>query len=79
MMVARKLPPEVCFALQSDTWRRLTLGTWDWDDRTGSIWNRVTDSVGRKDAFFATGNMYEQLFCTAPRKNVRIDNLSASF
>jgi hypothetical protein len=79
LKVARKLPPEVAFGLQADTWRRLTLGTWDWDDRTGSIWNRVTDSVGRKDAFFATGNMYEQLFCVAPRKNVRIDNLDASF
>ena len=79
MMVARKLPPEVVFCLQSDTWRRLTLGTWDWDDRTGSIWNRVIDSIGRKDAFFATGNMYEQLFCTHPRKNVRIDNLDSSF
>ncbi len=79
MKVARKLPPEVCFALQADTWRRLTLGTWDWDDRTGSIWNRVIDAVGRKDAFFAAGNMYEQLFCTAPRKNVRIDNLNAAF
>jgi len=79
LKVARKLPPEVVFGLQADTWRRLTLGTWDWDDRTGSIWNRVIDSVGRKDAFFATGNMYEQLFCVAPRKNVRIDNLDASF
>jgi hypothetical protein len=79
LKVARKLPPEVAFGLQADTWRRLTLGTWDWDDRTGSIWNRVTDSVGRKDAFYATGNMYEQLFCIAPRKNVRIDNLDASF
>ena len=79
MKVARKLPPEVAFGLQADTWRRLTLGTWEWDDKTGSIWNRVTDSIGRKDAFFATGVMYEQLFCTAPRKNVRIDNLSAAF
>ena len=79
LKVARKLPPEVVFALQADTWRRITLGTWDWDDRTGSIWNRVIDSIGRKDAFFATGNMYEQLFCVAPRKNVRIDNLDASF
>lgn len=79
LKVARKLPPEVTFALQADTWRRLTLGTWDWDDRTGSIWNRVTDAVGRKDAFYATGNMYEQLLCIAPRKNVRIDNLNAAF
>jgi len=79
LKVARKLPPEVCFALQNDTWKRLTLNSWEWDDRTGSIWNRVTDATGRKDAFYATGVMYENLFCHAPRKNVRIDNLSASF
>jgi len=79
LKVSRKLPPEVTFALQNDTWRRLTLNTWEWDDRTGSIWNRVTDATGRKDAFYATGVMYEQLFCTAPRKNVRIDGLNANF
>ncbi len=79
LKVARKLPPEVVFCLQNDTWRRLTLNSWEWDDRTGSIWNRVTDATGRKDAFYATGVMYEQLFCVAPRKNVRIDGLSASF
>ena len=79
LKVARKLPPELTFGLQSDSWRRLTLGQWEWDDRTGSIWNRVTDSVGRKDAFFAVGNMYEQLFCMAPRKNVRIEGLTSTF
>jgi hypothetical protein len=79
LKVSRKLPPELSFGLQSDTWRRITLGTWEWDDRTGSIWNRVTDSVGRKDAFFAVGNMYEQLFCMAPRKNFRLDNITAVF
>jgi len=79
LKVARKLPPELTFGLQSDSFRRLTLGQWEWDDRTGSIWNRVTDSVGRKDAFFAVGNMYEQLFCMAPRKNVRIEGLTAVF
>jgi hypothetical protein len=76
MRVARKLPPQVVFGLQTDTFRRITLGTWEWDDRTGSIWNRVTDATGRKDAFYATGLMYEQLFCTAPRKNFRIDGLT---
>ncbi len=79
LKVARKLPPELVFGLQSDTWRRITLGTWEWDDRTGSIWNRVTDSTGRKDSFFAVGNMYEELFATAPRKNFRLDNLTAVF
>ncbi len=79
LKVARKMPPELTFGLQSDSFRRLTLGQWEWDDRTGSIWNRVTDSVGRKDAFFAVGNMYEQLFCMAPRKNVRIEGLTSVF
>lgn len=76
LVIARKLPYNTTFMLQSDTWRRLTNGTWEWDDKTGSIWNRVVDSVGRRDAYFAVGNGYEQLFNTAPRKNVRIDNLS---
>lgn len=76
LVVGRKLPFNTTFMLQTDTWRRLTLGTWEWDDKTGSIWNRVTDATGRRDAYFAVGNAYEQLFNVAPRKNVRIDNLS---
>lgn len=76
LIIARKLPYNTTFMLQSDTWARLTLGTWDWDDKTGSIWNRATDATGRKDAFYAVGNMYEQLFCKAPRKNVRIEGLA---
>lgn len=79
MVVARKLPHDTTFMLQLDTWRRLTLGMWEWDDKTGAIWNRATDATGRRDAFYAVGNMYEQLFCTAPRKNVRIDGLAKQF
>ena len=76
LKIARKLPPQVVFGLTTDYWRRFTLGQWEWDDKTGAIWNRVTDATGRKDAFYAVGNMYEQLFCTAPRKNFRIDGLT---
>ncbi len=76
MVVARKLPFNTTFGLQLDTWRRLSLGQWEWDDKTGAIWNRATDATGRRDAYFAVGNMYEQLLCTAPRKNFRIDGLS---
>ena len=76
LVVARKLPFNDTFMLQTDTWRRLTLGSWEWDDQTGSIWNRVVDGTGRRDAYFAVGNAYEQMFCTAPRKNVRIEGLS---
>lgn len=76
LKVARKLSPQVAFMLTSSTFRRFTLGSWEWDDRTGAIWNRVTDATGRKDAYYAVGNMYEQLFCSAPRKNVRIQGLT---
>lgn len=79
MVVARKLPFNTTFGLQLDTWRRLTLGQWEWDDKTGAIWNRATDATGRRDAFYAVGNMYEQLFCTASRKNVRVDGLALQF
>jgi hypothetical protein len=76
---ARKLPPQVAFGLNLASWRRFTLGTWQWDDRTGSIWKQVTDNVGRKDAFFAYGKMYEQLACIFPRRNFRIDGLVRQF
>lgn len=75
--VARKLPPEVSYGLQLNTFRRLSLHTWEWDDRTGAIWNRVSDSVGYKDAFFCVGMMYEQMFCTKPRRNIRYEGLQA--
>jgi hypothetical protein len=76
LRTARKLPPEVCFGVQADTWARLTLGELTWDDLTGSLWKQVTDSTGVKDEFRANGFMYEQLYCHAPRKNWRIDNLA---
>jgi hypothetical protein len=76
---ARKLPPQVAFGLNSSTWRRFTLGTWQWVARGGSIWNLVTDAVGRKDAYFAFGKMYEQLACIMPRRNFRIDGLLRQF
>lgn len=76
---ARKLPPQVAFGLNTSTWRRFTLGTWQWVARGGSIWNLVTDAVGRKDAYFAFGKMYEQLACIMPRRNFRIDGLLRQF
>ncbi|MDZ7418783.1 MAG: phage major capsid protein [candidate division KSB1 bacterium] len=77
--VARKLPPQVAFGLQLDRLYRLTLGQLEWQDETGSIWNRVVDSTGRKDAYYAVYHMYEQLYCVAPRKQVRIDSLAPVF
>lgn len=73
--VARKMAPELAFGLQTNTFKRWQLGRWEWDDTTGSIWNRATDGVGRKDAYYAVGHLYIQMGCFAPRKNFRIDNL----
>lgn len=77
LKVARKLPPEVCFGLTRARFKRLSFGAWKWDDTTGSIWNRVTDATGRKHAYFGTGHLYEELICTGPRRNWRIDGLLA--
>ncbi|HJX76260.1 MAG TPA: hypothetical protein VJ247_07865 [Gaiella sp.] len=76
---ARKLPPQVAFGLTTDTFRRFTLKSWEWISRQGSIWNLVTDNIGRKDAYFAFGKMYEQLACLIPRRNFRIEGLARKF
>ena len=75
---ARKLPPQVMFGLDTSTWTRFTMGSFEWDDTTGAIWNRVTDSTGPRDAYFATGYKYDEYFCTAPRKNFRIQGLATN-
>lgn len=76
---ARKLSPQVAFCLQKGTFKRWTLGKFEWDDTTGSMWKQVVDSNGRKDAFWAYGREYEELSCQMPRKNVRIENLKPSY
>lgn len=76
---ARKLPPQIAFGLNTSTWRRFTLGTWEWVARGGSIWNLVTDAIGRKDAYFAFGKLYENLACLNPRRNFRIEGLIRQF
>lgn len=76
---ARKLPPQVAFGLNTATWRRFTLNQWQWVARGGSIWNLVTDAIGRKDAYFAFGKLYEQLACIMPRRNLRIEGLARQF
>lgn len=74
--VARKMPPQLAFGVQKNTFKRWQLGRWEWDDTTGSIWNRATDATGRKDAYYAVGHLYIQMGCFAPRKNFRIDALT---
>ena len=75
LRVARKLPPEIAFGIMKKHWTRYTLGAFEWDDTTGSMWNRVTDSTGRLDQFYATAVMYEESYCEAPRRQVKFTNL----
>lgn len=79
LRTARTIPPQIAFGLTSKSWRRFTLGTWEWVSRGGSIWNLVTDAIGRKDAYFAFGKLYEQLACLNPRQNFRIEGLVRQF
>lgn len=76
LKIARKLPPQVTFGLQTSTFKRFSLGSWEWIDITGSIWRQLTDAAGFYDIYAAFGCMYEELFCNAPAKNWRVDGLS---
>ena len=76
LRIARKLPPQVTFGLQTNTFKRFSLGSWQWIDITGSIWKQLVDSGGYYDMYAAFGCMYEELFCKAPAKNWRINNLN---
>jgi hypothetical protein len=73
---ARKLPPQVAFGLTRGTFKRFTLGKFEWDQRTGSMWRQVVDAHGRLDAFWAYGREYDELACQTPRKNLRWENLT---
>lgn len=75
LRVARKIAPQFAWLLQMNTFRMFSAGPLQWDDTTGSLWNRVVDSTGPKDKFYATGFFYRQLWNWFPRKNVRFDNL----
>lgn len=75
----RKVPAEIAFGLTTSTLKRWQHGSgFHWDDTTGSIWERSSDSTGRRDAYFAVGIWEGQLGCIAPAKNFLIENLTAA-
>lgn len=75
MRVSRKIPPQIVFGIETSSFKRITLNQWEWDSTSGAIWKQVGDSVGYKDAFWAYGHLYEELYCVAPAHNFRINNL----
>jgi len=76
LRTVRKMPYSLVFGLQADTLKHWRNTGWEWDDLTGSIWNRVTDATGRKDSFYAVGHIVLQTGCIAPHKNFKITGLS---
>jgi hypothetical protein len=76
LRTVRKMPGSVCFGLQRDTFKQWRNTGWEWDDLTGSIWNRVTDGTGRKDSFYAVGHWVSQTGCVAPHKSFKITGLN---
>jgi len=75
--VARKMPSSLAFGITKKTFKKFILHEFEWDTTTGAIWRQVTDSTGRKDAFYAYGSMYMELGGNDPRKNWRIKNIAA--
>jgi hypothetical protein len=72
--VSRKMPPTVAFGLTRATLRKWLLNNFEWDDTTGTLFRQVTDSTGRKDAFYAYGTIQYECGCDDPQKNFRIEN-----
>ncbi len=75
---ARKLPPQVAFGVDTATFKRYSLNAWEWINQTGSIWRALSDVTGQYDIYVALGCLYEELFCNAPARNWRLDNLTAA-
>lgn len=77
--MARKIPSSRAYLLDRSTLRRFKVpGSGKWDDVTGSIWNRVSNSTGQKDAVYAIWIEEEQYACFHPAKNAKATNLVAA-
>jgi hypothetical protein len=70
---ARKLPSTLVFGLQKDVFRKFLLHEFQWDDTTGSLWRQVTDSTGRKDAFYAYGTAHGEIGIKSPQRCWRLE------
>jgi hypothetical protein len=76
LRTVRKMPYSLVYGLQRDTFKHWRNTGWEWDDLTGSIWNRVTDATGRKDSFYAVGHIVLQTGNIAPHKSWKITGVS---
>lgn len=75
---ARKVPSSRAYLLDTSTLKRFQIGAGRWDDITGSVWNRVTDSTGAKDAVYAVYIEEEEYACVYPARSAKITGLAAA-
>jgi len=75
---ARKVPSSRAYLIDPSSIQRYKIGTGRWDDTDGSVWNRVVNSTGRKDAFFAVYIEEENLGSGNPGANAKITGLAAA-
>lgn len=75
---ARKVPSSRAFLLDTGTLKRFKIGSGRWDDITGSVWNRVSDSTGAKDAVYAVYIEEEEYANTFPARSAKITKLAAA-
>lgn len=74
----RKCPQSLAFMLTKSSLKMYAIGAGRWDDTDGSIWNRVINSTGRKDAFFAVFVEEYNVASSHPNRNVKITGLVAA-
>ena len=75
---ARKVPLSRVYGIDPTSILRFRIGAGRWDDTDGSVWNRVVDGTGRKDAFFAVYVEEEEVGYGAPAKNFKITKLASA-
>jgi hypothetical protein len=72
----RKVPASRCYGIDGTGIQRYKIGNGRWDDTTGSIWDRYSDSTGKKDAFFAVYVEEEEMGAGNPAGSFKITNLT---
>lgn len=75
LRIIRKLTSSLAYGLDTSTFHLYSGGPLQWDNSTGSLWNRYTDATGPKDKFYATAFLYRQMWNHFVRKNIRFKNL----
>lgn len=78
VQAARKVPPSRCYMVDPRSIKRFKVGAGRWDDTPGSVWQRVTDANGRKDAYYAVYILEENLGIGDPAQSAKIKNLSTT-